>query len=569
MKNRFRSKAPPGWRGAVWLFHVVLLLLTMFPVAVHAQQEFAKTADLPKYSIKMWVDVWRPDIHMFGRWIKPLGDINNDGYDDVAVASFADTTFIFLGGEEFSSEPYMFLLGGGGGIAVGDFNGDRRVDIVTAIVQGEHRLGEPDPEWRGKIRFYLGKGTGTPFDTIPDLALQGQAIESMGFLMNQRRSGVASLDYNGDRYSDLLISGYDLDSIPSFRLALYKGGKNLDTLPVVFFREREELPHDIFAYDLMTGDLNGDGLDDVCIYGSYYRLPMPTRISYWDIYLGNDLFGADFPDHILSSEKGWVPRNSGCSNILDINADGCGDIIDGFFPDYDPGDIQLFLGDHILPAVILPNDTIPNTDRGGLRKPAFVCPAGDMNGDGWEDALIAWSDEFFRYGNLYLLYPGGPFGNYKTPLGVFGILTDEHHLELGAFPVGDVNGDGCDDVAVLGQPTNQSSPKDYRFRIYLGSRAMSTGIDHAPERLDLSFQIHPNPVSLRQECVTIVVSSSTFSPARLTVTDILGRTVLHTLVEMTSESQCTTLSINELVPGRYQITVTQGQTLVSQPMIVY
>ncbi len=566
MKNLFRSKAPPGWRGAVLLFRFVLLLL-LIPAAVQAQQEFAKTADLPDYSIKMWVDVWRPDILMFGRWVKPLGDINNDGYDDIAVASFADTTFIFLGGEEFSHDPYMFLLGGGGGIAVGDFNGDRRVDIVTAIVQGVHRRGESDPDWRGKIRFYFGKGIGAPFDTIPDLVLQGRAMESFGMYTNGRRPALTALDYNGDGYSDLLVPEVNLEGGPSIRLALYQGWTTLDTVPVGFLQAREEIAKQYFVDDVMTGDINADGYDDILVHGSYSFFPSPA-VRYWDVHLGNDAMNTGTIDRVLSSDSGWAPEKNGASNLVDINADGCSDIIDAFFPD-DPGDIQLFLSDFILPETILPNDTIPNTDRMGLRKPAFICPAGDMNGDGWEDALIAWSDQIFRFGNLYLLYPGGPSQSYKTPLGVFGILSDEQHLQIGSYPIGDVNGDGCDDVAVLGLPEIETAPQRYRFRIYLGSRAMKTALDAVPESRPLHFGIHPNPVQVTQDQVLVTVNSTDQSPIRLNLTDILGREVHQMSITMTSTSRSIGLSTNELAPGRYQITVTQGKTIVSQPLIVY
>ncbi|MFA6234150.1 MAG: FG-GAP-like repeat-containing protein [Bacteroidota bacterium] len=547
------------------LVHAVLLLCSIPLLA----QEFPlrKTADLPDYSIKMWTDVWRPDILMFGRWIAPLGDINHDGYDDIAVASFADTTFIFLGGEEFSHEPITFLLGGGGGIAAGDFNGDGRMDLATAIVQLEHRLGEPDPGDHGKIRFFLGKDTAIPFDTIPDLTLIGKARESLGFIPNGKRSGIVSLDYNGDGFSDLLVVEFKLDTIPTRRMAMYLGASKLDSLPAAYIQARDDLASLYFNDDMMIGDVNGDGFDDVLVHSNYVS-PVHGLVNYWDLHLGNALLQTDRLDRVLSSETGWAPRNGGQSNLVDINADGYDDIFDSFFPD-DPGDIRLFLSSSDLPEIILPNDTIPNTDRLGLRRPGFICPTGDMNGDGWEDVLVGWSDQFFRYGILYLLYPGGPSNKYKTPLGVFGILLDEHYLTLGAYKIGDVNGDGCDDVAVLGMPTIGNSPKQYRFRIYLGSREMQTSVSPLPQSHPLQIGVHPNPVRTTQGHVTVSTASTDVAAVDLVLTDILGRQILRTSIDVSTGNQSTNLPVNELSPGIYCLMATQSETRVYQSVIIF
>ncbi len=551
-------------RKQIW---EVLLALLLIPAAGQAQQEFAKPADLPKYSIKMWVDVWRPDILMFGRWIKPLGDINNDGFDDVAVASFADTTFIFLGGEEFSSEPYMFLLGGGGGIAVGDFNGDRRVDIVTAIVQGAHRRGEPDPDWRGKIRFYLGKGTSVPFDTIPDLVLQGEAMESFGMYTNARRPALAALDYNGDGYSDLLVPEVNLEAGPSLRLALYQGWTTLDTVPVGYIQAQEEIAKEQFIDDVMIGDLNGDGNDDILAHGSYYFLPMPNRIYYWDLYLGNAGFQTDVPDRIISSDQGWSPIDMGFSGIIDINADGHADILDG--SPAEPGDIQLFLSSRDLPNTILTNDTIVNPDFPWLRCPSCICPVGDMNGDGRPDLLVSWADYFFPYGDLYLLYPGASDDTYKTPLGVFGVLRDEHHLQVGAYPVGDVNGDGCDDVAILGLPGINASPKQYRFRIYLGSRAMQTSVEHLAPVPEFEVDLYPNPMPSGSRLLNIRFGTRWAGPVHISLVDILGRQITALDVDHVEASQSIPFSLKAVHPGAYSLIVSQGQRRISHSVIVF
>lgn len=567
MKNRFRSKAPPGgifrwWPG------IVLSLALLLQISAHAQQGFEKTTDLPDYTIESWADVWRPEIMMFGRWIQALGDINQDGYDDVAVASNADTTFIFLGGKEFSHEPVLFLRGGGGGIAAGDFNGDGRIDLVTAIVQGEHRLGEPDPGFHGRIRFYLGRGPQALFDTIPDLMLEGKEMEAFGALPNQRRPGVTALDYNGDGYDDLLVRQYEPNALPRLCFALYRGGLELSPIPVAYLTERRDFPRDHFSDDLMIGDLNGDGKDDVLVEGSNAFSSTPGRVDYWDIYLGNDAFTAAYPNRIISSDKGWSPAHSGFSSVFDINVDGCADIIDGLYPD-DPGDVRLFLSSRSLPEIIVPNDTILNLAKPGVRKPKCVCPAGDMNGDGRDDLLIAWSSAFFPFGDLYLLYPGSADGKYKIPTGGVGVLGDELHLSLGAYTTGDVNGDGCDDVAVLGRPGIGASPKSYRFRIFLGSSKMRTSINDVPTTFSFDITIHPNPLPLKQAAINLTISTPTQGPIELRLVDVLGRLISQRSIDLSENQQSIVYPVHDVAPGAYSLIATQGEKSISRSIIMY
>ncbi|MBE0643954.1 MAG: VCBS repeat-containing protein, partial [Bacteroidetes bacterium] len=184
MKNRFRSKAPPGRRAAVWLVRFVLLLL-LIPAAARAQQEFAKTANNPGWHVQLWDNVIRTDIWYFGWYSAPLGDINGDGYDDLAVSSRADTTFIFLGGDPFNHQEAYIVRGGSAGIASADFNRDGRMDLVTAIENAPP--GEYPPEFRGALRIYLQKEGPQPFTWELDLLIQGDTMDQVGRTINQFR----------------------------------------------------------------------------------------------------------------------------------------------------------------------------------------------------------------------------------------------------------------------------------------------------------------------------------------------------------------------------------------------
>jgi hypothetical protein len=338
-------------------------------------------------------------------------------------------------------------------------------------------------------------------------------------------------------------------------------------VPVAFFEERGDIPHGTYSDDLMTGDVNGDGKEDILVHGSYVVSSINRRVHYWDLYLGNDTFRAEYPDRIISADKGWAPMNIAYSGMIDINADGCADIMDGTAAE--PGDVQLFLSSRDLPETVLTNDTIVNPDYPWVLYPTCICPAGDMNGDGKPDVLVSWGSAFFPLGNLYLLYPGASNGKYKTALGVFGVLKDEHYLELGAYPLGDVNGDGCDDVAVLGTPGNQSSPKSYRFRIYLGSSRMRTSVPEMDPIVPFDVSVHPNPVRSDSGELDIVVTSQQSGQMHLDLLDLLGRSVSQRPITDPDRQQSVTLSIHGLSPGMYSLVVRQGEQRLTRPIIVY
>jgi hypothetical protein len=147
MKNRFRSKAPPGGPARVVssrdCLHSLwaLVVLLCFPSLLAAQiEQPPDLLDRPAYTLEILAKIQPKNHPGFGRWTAPLGDINNDGYDDFAVSTLADTTFIFLGGDPLDHEADFFVLGGAMGICAGDFNGDGLVDLVTARGHFLHRI---------------------------------------------------------------------------------------------------------------------------------------------------------------------------------------------------------------------------------------------------------------------------------------------------------------------------------------------------------------------------------------------------------------------------------------------
>ncbi|HVP35414.1 MAG TPA: VCBS repeat-containing protein, partial [Terriglobales bacterium] len=92
------------------------------------------------------------------------GDINKDGFDDIAVYGGYTKIFVYLGGDTISKQPAYILQGppnyfGTDGLAIGDINGDGYKDLAVSM-SGHY----PDDS----TYIYFG---GMELDTIPQLKL--------------------------------------------------------------------------------------------------------------------------------------------------------------------------------------------------------------------------------------------------------------------------------------------------------------------------------------------------------------------------------------------------------------
>lgn len=332
-----------------------------------------------------------------------------------------------------SSEPLFAVGSGPGCVAIDDFNGDGKLDMVVANERGSDAsvlLGD------GKGGFAPARGSPFPAGHSPnDLAVG---------------------DFNGDGRLDLAIANHETQHL-TVLLGDGQGGFAPAANSPVTVAVR---PH---VHGVATGDFNSDGnLDLVTDSWAEDKLV----VLFGD---GKGSFGT--PGTYVAVGKHPYQR----IRVADLNDDGKADIVS---PNLEGDNVTILLGD----------------GKGGFRQPAntpFPCgdspfnvAVGDVNADGKPDLAIvnspsSTSDRSGQDGLTILIGDG---------LGEFTKMSGSPFV-TGKFPntpaIGDVNGDGVADIAV-------SNPDGDKITIFRMSRAGSVA-----SRTTMSVKGHPKGLAIR------------------------------------------------------------------------
>ncbi|XYI01195.1 FG-GAP-like repeat-containing protein [Sorangium sp. So ce1128] len=146
----------------------------------------------------------------FGASIASAGDVNGDGFGDVIVGSSGvNRAYVYLGGPEgLASAPDLTLEGQertNFGLVVasaGDMNGDGFSDV--AVGTSDYNSSP------AAVYIYMG-GAGATLDDRPDVAIHRPA-QGDGFGLALASPG----DVNGDGYSDLMVAAPSNDAVYVF-----------------------------------------------------------------------------------------------------------------------------------------------------------------------------------------------------------------------------------------------------------------------------------------------------------------------------------------------------------------
>jgi len=357
--------------------------------------------------------------------------------------------------------------------SAGDVNGDGLDDVIL----GAPYIGTGGPYGTsGTAYVVFGKADNADVD-LPGIGERGFLITGIGDGDDFGFSVAGAGDVNGDGLDDLVIGAPLADPAgESFVVFGKADGADVDLADlgtaqdptgfrIVGIDAGDEAGHSVAG----AGDVNGDGLADVIIGAPGAEPGGNARAGESYVVFGkDDNTQVDLAD--LGSETGlggfkingidpFDEAGASVSGVSDFNGDGLDDVIIGVAgASNSAGENYIVFGKTENTTVGLINlgtsgfriDGTVAGDRAG----ASVSGAGDVNGDGLDDALIGAPGTGYA-GATYVLLGRPGNGNVDlTNLGAGGFrINGLAPARIGASvsSVGDVNGDGLDDL-ILGAP---------------------------------------------------------------------------------------------------------------------
>ncbi len=369
----------------------------------------------------------------YGYSVASAGDVNGDGYADVIVGdSTGNNAAVYFGSSTGTSTTAAWTGSGTGSYgtsvaSAGDVNGDGFSDVIV----GDNGFNTNT----GSANIYTGSAAGTT--TANTWTYTGSAAQT-GFKV------ACAGDVNSDGYSDVLV-GVSGVPVPlggtSYTGAAYLfmgSASGLATTPAWSQTGTASSNYGVVA---AAGDVNGDGYADVIVGASGVNGAKGAAYVYYGSAGG------------LSTTVSWTGNGAaancyygyslGCAG--DVNGDGYSDIIVGTYATSgNAGAAYVYYGSASGPATTASwtGSGAPNSYYGGA-----VSSAGDVNGDGYSDILVAAPGVSSAAGAVYLYYGGasGLQSSYSwTKTGASaGVL-----FGIGLASAGDVNGDGFSDVII-------------------------------------------------------------------------------------------------------------------------
>ncbi len=339
----------------------------------------------------------------FGRSVSS-GDFNNDGYDDVLLSAPAlplARVYVFYGSPSgiWSSTVANWTASSdqngnwfGGSVSSGDFNGDGYDDVLVGAYGYDN--GETN-EGRAYV-YYAG-----PSGISSEANWTFESNQDQGWLGYSVSSG----DFNGDGYDDVLVGAPNRGNLVSSLGHVYVFyGSSSGLSSTADWTAESEFNASYYGGSVSSGDINGDGYDDVLVGAHYYY-------GHVYVYYGGPLG--------ISSEANSIEANQGDLDFGysvssgDINGDGYDDVIVGARrytngQSYE-GRAYVYLGG---PSGISSSPAWADESNQARAFLGNSVSSGDINGDDYDDVLAG----AYEYDNgeetpqegrayIYLYYP--------------------------------------------------------------------------------------------------------------------------------------------------------------------
>jgi hypothetical protein len=386
----------------------------------------------------------------FGCSVASAGDVNADGYGDVIVGAYglaanAGAAYIYMGSATgLSTSPARILTGPANsffGYAVasaGDVNGDGRGDVIVGAYQYSNNAGAA----------YIYYGSATGLNATPATTLIGAAGSALGI-------SVSAIDLNSDGYSDIIVGA------PNFNAGTGRAtvhlGNGAGISPTPNYTLAGTVANGRFGRSVAgAGDVNGDVFGDIIIGAS------EANKAY--VYLGNEPGMNTSPVSTLTSPTFNVSFGVSVAGAGDVDGDGYCEVIVGA-----SANNAAYVYKGSASGTIVSSPKVLNGSTGDFFGTS-VAGVGDINGDGYADVMVGASGKGTYAGSAYL-FLGGALGLPTAPSQTFQGSVYYSYFGISVSAAGDVNGDGYSDAIVGASGTSSNTGSAY---LYLGSPVMVT-----------------------------------------------------------------------------------------------
>ena len=414
----------------------------------------------------------------FGTKVAPAGDVDHDGYADVAVwapgyGNAAGKLYLYRGSPQgLSKTPAWTAVGererdqyGHSFGTVRDVNGDGYGDFIVGAQGFNGAAGKNI----GKAYLYLGSAQGLAVK--PVWTRTGRSsFELLGDC-----SGPAG-DINHDGLSDVVVGAYGYDHFRGRAFVFYGSKKGaLSSKPAwVGYGETKD---DWYGYSVASvGDIKGDGNTGVIIGAKQHPKDNLARVGKVYVYYGTPEGLPQEPSWTAVGETegelfGWRALPTG-----DIRKDGHnGLIVSGYM--YGAGDkhyagkVYVYYGTKDgLPQA--PSWTFEGEASNSLL--GYTIASGDFNQDGYSDVLVGAPYFDHERGKVYL-FLGGPQGLSPEPAWTWEGEVPGERAGSYLANVGDVNGDGFPDLAVGAPDNSKKGEKAGKVYLFYGNKSGKLG----------------------------------------------------------------------------------------------